>query len=126
MKQFWIALSMLAAFFCATLGNALYLRSLAGEVSALLVDAEARWLAEDTEDALSLTEEAEALWDSHAAYLHTTLRHSDIDTVHSCFRQTLALLRHEGEGEYAAANAVLLSALKLVAEQEQFTLKNIL
>ncbi len=126
MKQLVIALGLLVALFCATLGNSLYLQSLAGEVSTLLVDAEAKWLENDPDRALALTEEAEALWKRHEGYLHTTLRHSDIDSVHLGFRQTLSFLRYEGEGEYAAANAVLLGQLKLVAEQEQFNLKNIL
>lgn len=126
MKQLWIALGLLAALFSATIANSLCLRSFTGEVSSLLIQAEERWEAGDQEEALTLTRQAEAKWKSRSLYLHTTLRHSDIDPVDLLFQQTLALLQSQEGGEYAASNAALLGQLKLVWEQEQLDFQNLL
>lgn len=126
MKRLWIACAILAAVFAATFANSLYLNQFTDELTDLLLEAEARCEEGNWEKALALTMEAEARWESHGSYLHTTLRHSDIDDVYLGFRQAKEFLRRQEDGEYSAANAVLIGHIGLMCEQEQFTLKNLL
>ncbi len=126
MKRFWIAFAILAAVFAATFANSLYLTSFTDGLTDLLLEAEARCEEGKWEKALTLTQEAEKRWGTHEGYLHTTLRHSDIDDVYLGFRQVKELLRRQENGEYSAANSTLIGHIKLMCEQEQFTLKNLL
>lgn len=125
MKRMWISLALLVLVFAAAIGNTFYLERLCGQLSSLLTQAETRGEAEDWEKALELTRQAEALWDRHDMYLHVTLRHTDTDDVFLSFKEVKEFLQCQEEGEYSAANAVLLGQIHLLCEQEQFNLKNL-
>ena len=58
-------------------------------------------------------------------YLHVLLRHADTDQIYAGFQETLALLESQEYGEYAAANARLVTQIELLSEAEQLTLKNV-
>ena len=45
---------------------------------------------------------------------------------HRCEKEVLALLSSQEYGEYAAANARLMTQISLLSEAEQLTLKNVL
>lgn len=126
MKRFWIALALLALVFSASWGNTFYLEHLAGQLSAMLAQAEALGEAGDWDGAMELTRRAEALWEEHDTYLHVTLRHGDTDAIFLSFQEVKELIHCREEGEYSAANAVLLGHIHLLYEQEQFNLKNLL
>ncbi len=126
MRRLWVAVAVLIALFAATWGNTFYLSSLTAELTDLLISAEARGEAGDWETSLELTERAQALWEDRAVYLHTTLRHQDIDEVLLGLREVEEFLRCQEGGEYSAANARLIGHLELLLEQEQLNLKNLL
>ena len=126
MKRFWIALALLALVFSASWGNTFYLEHLAGQLSAMLAQAEALGEAGDWDGAMELTRRAEALWEDHDVYLHVTLRHTDTDNVFLSFQEVKEFIHCQEGGEYSAANAVLLGQIHLLCEQEQFNLKNLL
>ena len=126
MKRLWISLTLLILLFCSSVAKTLYLSSFTRELTDLLHQAEVLGEAEKWEPALVLTRQAQNRWDSHSIYLHTTLRHADIDNVYLFFLQVEEFLNcHEG-GEYSAANAALIGHLTLLREQEELSIKNIL
>ena len=99
-----------------------------GELAELLTQAQAQVELEDWEQAARLTRQAKERWTGHEGYLHTTLRHTDIDAVLISLDEALAFLEGEEKqsAEYAAVNARLLTQLELLVEAELPTLTNLL
>ena len=65
-------------------------------------------------------------WEASANYLYIVVRHSDSDEVAAGFREVGQLLEWQEEAEYTSANARLIEELRLLADMEQFNLRNLL
>ena len=66
-------------------------------------------------------------WEQQAFYLHTTLRHTDIDAIRTSLKEIEAYLKdHEDRPECLAAMAKLINQLELLLEAELPTIKNLL
>lgn len=77
--------------------------------------------------AQSLARQVLEQWEDQEFYLHVTLRHADIDAIHTALKEVLAYLdRREDPGECLAATARLVNLLELLAEAEEPSLKNLL
>ncbi|WP_294552206.1 DUF4363 family protein [uncultured Pseudoflavonifractor sp.] len=126
MKRLWIACGILAAIFAATLYNASYLNRFTASLSDRLTQAEAWAEAGNWAEAARLTEDAFQAWESHNLYLHVLLRHSDTDDINSSFQEVGEFISCQESGEYSAANARLITQIRLLYEAEQLSLKNIL
>ena len=127
MHRLWISLSVLIALFCAALFNTHYLDNLTGELSSLLLEAEACIVDGDWDAASDKTEAALDRWKSRENYLHMVLRHADTDEILLSFQEVRQLIEHrEDGGEYSAANAKLVTRIRLLHEMEQLNLKNLL
>lgn len=105
-----------------------HLDDFTGQLAAQLTQAQKLAAQEDWEGAARLTRQAKERWVDHEGYLHTTLRHNDIDAVLISLDETLAFLEgaEKQPAEYGAANARLLTQLGLLVEAELPTLTNIL
>ena len=76
--------------------------------------------------ALELTKQTLAAWEHHDFYLHTMLRHIDIDSIRLTFHEVVEYLKLEEPDQYTAANAKLITQLELLAEAERLDWKNVL
>jgi hypothetical protein len=105
-----------------------YLHHFTGSLSDLLTQAQQQVEQDDWQAAARLTQQAQAQWDSHSFYLHTTLRHEDIDAITVAFQETQAFLtgKERQPAEYAASNSKLLTLLSLLLEGEHPSLQNLL
>ncbi|MCI8479125.1 MAG: DUF4363 family protein [Oscillospiraceae bacterium] len=126
MKRLWIAIAILLAIFSASIWNARFLAGFLSDLNELLVQAETSAESGRWEEALQLTSQAQERWKSHDAYLHTVLRHADLDQVDTSFGEVQEFLQCQEQGEYSASNAKLMTQLMLIWEAEQLTLQNIL
>jgi hypothetical protein len=126
MRRLSVSLAILAAILVGALWHNAHLTRLAQEISAQVTRAEA--LAEDGRwsDAADAAEGALRQWSAHDRYLHTTLRHEDVDTIFLSFSELLAYLEHQELDQCAAVTADLVTQLELLAEMEQLTLTNVL
>lgn len=128
MKRLWISacLILILAIFASC--HVLYLSRFTHDLEELLTQAQEQVEAENWAQAESLTRQALAQWEEHAFYLHSTLRHDDIDSILACFHEVLAFLagQERQPAEYAAANARLLTQISLLLEAELPSPKNIL
>ena len=117
---------MLLAVLCGA--HTLYLDRLTGELTELLTQAQEQMERGDWEAATQLTRQAKEQWVDNDSYLHTTLRHTDIDAILVSFDEALAFLRagEHQSAEYAAVNAKLLTQLALLLEAELPTITNLL
>ena len=105
-----------------------HLDDFTGQLAAQLTRAQELAAQEDWEGAARLTRQAKERWVDHEGYLHTTLRHTDIDAILISLDEALAFLEgaEKQPAEYGAANARLLTQLGLLVEAELPTLTNIL
>lgn len=126
MKRLIFASAMLAAIFCAVLCSGRFLAQFTGSLSNLLTQAEQSAEQGDWADAEVLTRQARAQWERQDLRLHITLRHADIDQIHTAFQEVLEFITCQEAGEYSAANARLIAQLGLLCEAEQLSLKNVL
>ena len=126
MKRLWLAAVLLAAVFAVALWNSASLREFTGEISAILQEAGAEAADGSWDQAARLTGRAREIWEDQDVYLHITLRHADTDEIYACFQEVEALLSSREWGEYAAANARLITRMELLWESEAPTLKNFL
>ena len=125
MKRLWIALALLAALLCGTLLHTWSLRGFTQGLTHSLEQAQELTWADRWEEARTVTQEALQTWRGRDVYLHVLLRHADTDQIYAGFQETLALLDSQEYGEYAAANARLITQIELLSEAEQLTLKNV-
>ncbi len=127
MKRLWISAAIIITLAGVALTNVWYLDQFVARISLMLQQAQQSMEQDDLERASRLTRQAWEEFDQQAFYLHVTLSHQEIDAVEISFSEVSEYLRlQEPGGEYAAANARLLSKIYLLAEAEQFTVKNVL
>ena len=126
MKRFWISVAILCATFALALVNGWTLRQLTGGMTLRLEQAQHLAEQQQWEQADRLTQQAKDLWDRGETYLYIVLRHTEADAVAQQFREVLELLQWKEEAEYTSANAKLVEDIRLLAEMEAFTLKNLL
>ena len=128
MRRLYAALGLLAllAVLCGI--HTVHLSRFTGQLTDLLTQAQELVERDDWEAAARLTREAKGRWTDHEGYLHTTLRHADIDAILISFDETLAYLTGDERqpAEYAAANARLITQIQLLIEAELPTLTNLL
>lgn len=126
MKRLIVAALLLLAVLGATAANSRYLTGMTDDLCQQLSRA-ANFASKDNwPRALELTEQTLANWEEHDFYLHSLLRHMDIDSIRMTFHEVVEYLLLAEPDQYTAANARLITQLKLLAEAEQLNLKNIL
>lgn len=128
MKRLYIALGLVALLAVLCTIHTVYLGRLTTELSGLLAQAQEQVERGDWAGADRLTRQSKEIWEEHEGYLHTTLRHTDIDAILVSFDEALAFLRagERQSAEYAAVNARLITQIGLLLESELPTLTNLL
>ena len=128
MKRLYVSLGLVALLGVLCGVHTVHLARFTDGLTALLTQAQELVEQEDWEGAARLTMQAKEDWVNHEGYLHTTLRHADIDAILISFDETLAFLEgsEHQPAEYAAANARLITQLGLLIEAELPTLTNLL
>ena len=128
MKRLYIALGLVALLAVLCTVHTVYLGRLTAELSGLLAQAQEQVERGDWAGADRLTRQSKEILEEHEGYLHTTLRHADIDAILVSFDEALAFLRagERQSAEYAAVNARLITQIGLLLESELPTLTNLL
>ncbi len=128
MKRLYIALGLVALLAVLCTVHTVYLGRLTADLSGLLAQAQEQVERGDWAGADRLTRQSKEIWVEHEGYLHTTLRHTDIDAILVSFDEALAFLRagERQSAEYAAVNARLITQIGLLLESELPTLTNLL
>ncbi|MBQ3134352.1 MAG: DUF4363 family protein [Oscillospiraceae bacterium] len=126
MKRLIIAAALLLAVLGATIANSRYLTGMTDGFCRQLTQSAELAAADNWPQALEKTEQTLSAWESHDFYLHTLLRHTDIDAIRLTFHEVVEYLKLEEPDQYTAANAKLITQLELLAEAERLDLKNVL
>lgn len=127
MKRLCVALSIILLLAGLATLHVARLDRLTGELIGQL---EAVDTSLDREDWSGAGETAQAImtqWEEQAFYLHTTLRHTEIDAIRSSLREILAYLdSRDDAAECQAVTAKLINQLELLVEAELPSIKNLL
>lgn len=126
MKRFYFSALLLFFLLFASLFNAHISLLLTEDLSARLEQAQQLAESGRWDHAEALTQQAYETWQSHHAYLHIFMRHSDTDEIQRSFFSVLEYLSLEEIVQYAAANADLTAQIRLLSEMEQPSLVNVL
>ena len=126
MRRLWLPLLLLAVMTGAAIVNVVCLDRFVDGLTADLEQAQILAAAGDGDGAYALTSQAETRFLGRSFSLHVTLSHADLDEVEVLFQEVLAQLGSDDlYPAYAAANARLLTRLRLLSEGEQPDLENI-
>ena len=128
MRRLYLSVGLIALMAALSALHVWHLNDLTGQLTAQLTQAQALAQREDWDGAARLTRQAKERWTGYEGYLHTTLRHTDIDAILVSFDEALAFLRagERQSAEYAAVNARLITQIGLLLESELPTLTNLL
>lgn len=82
--------------------------------------------AEDWAGASHALAESYADWSRRQTYLHTVTQHDAVDDAEAMYHRCLAFAACQEDSEFRAEAADLRDQLRLLAEMERFSVKNIL
>jgi len=127
MKRLWICAGLLLLLVVVATGHVYRLNRFATNLERQLELVQNHLMRDDWENAEDLLEDAYEQWEGKGFYLHTTLRHTDIDTIRTSFREALAYAEVRDDiAECAAVVGRLRNQLELLIEAELPTIKNLL
>ena len=93
---------------------------------AQLAQAEALAQAEDFSGAAALLADSYRDWSRHQTYLHIVTEHDAVDDAEAMYRRCAAFAAAEEPSELRSELADLDDQLRLLAEMERFSIKNVL
>ena len=105
--------------------------------SAAMTDCTTRWQAQlkeadrlaqsgDWAGAASAIREGYADWSARQTYLHIVTNHDAVDGAEAMYHRSLAFAQSREDSELRAELADLRDQLRLLAEMEEFSVKNVL
>lgn len=119
-------LSLLACLLAFALWNGGNITRDTDRWQTLLHQADAMAQAENWAGASALLSQCYGDWSGHQTYLHIVSQHSAVDEAETMYRRCLAFAATRELSEFRAELAGLREQLRLLAEMEQFSIRNIL
>ena len=127
MKRPWlIPLAVLTAILAFCLWNSAAMTGHTDRWRAQLAQAEALAQAEDFSGAAALLADSYRDWSRHQTYLHIVTEHDAVDDAEAMYRRAMAFAEEQESSEFRAELADLQDQLRLLAEMERYSLKNVL
>lgn len=127
MKRLWVSCLLILLLIGLAILHVSRLKTLTEDLIGQLESVESSIQRSNWFDAGSTLNQAFQQWDDKAFYLHTTLRHTDIDAILASFEEAKAFLASQEDiAECLAVTARLINQLELLLEAELPTIKNLL
>ena len=125
MKAMRIPIFVQAALLAFSVWNAVHLTRRCALWQQELAAADSAAIAGDTGEAAAALARLRALWQADQVYLHIVVSHEDINSAETLLCRAAVLCAIGGE-ELRPALAELGASLRMVAETQQISVKNIL
>lgn len=125
-KELLPPLAILAAILGFTLFNSAVLTNNSSRWQTQLQQAKTQALQENWSIASELLSASYDDWTARQVYLHIVSRHDAVDAAEAMYRRAMAFALTREPTEFQAELEELSSQLRLLAEMEQFNLRNIL
>ena len=126
MKAFYIPAAVLAAILGFSLWAGQYVELRTGRWVALLEETDAAAMEEDWSGAAERLEKAYRDWDSSQTFLHTIMEHDGLNEAESLFSGAFAACRERDNEDFHIMLAQLTCQLRLLADTQNVSIKNIL
>lgn len=125
-KGLLIPAALLAAILAFCLWNSAAMAARTAQWRAQLEEAEDLARAGDWEGAAAAIRESCAGWSERQTYLHIVTSHDAVDGAEAMYHRALAFAESREDSELLAELADLRDQLRLLAEMEEFSLRNVL
>ena len=126
MKSFTPPLFLLAAILCFSIWNCHIMKSDTGRWSDQLEQVDALAVSGDWSLTLSGLADSYDDWSNSQTYLHIVAEHDAVDKTEGMYLRAQAFAQTEEITEFRAEIADLRNQLRLLAEMERFSIKNVL
>ena len=126
MKAFMIPVGLLAVILGFSLWAGRYVELRTEHWSALLENAGRAAQMEGGDSAGERLEKIYADWDSSQTFFHTIMEHDELDQAEELFAGAFAVCREQDGADFHTMLAQLMNQLKLLAETQSVSIKNIL
>lgn len=125
-KEFFPPIAVLTAILVFSLFNGSTMKADTDRWRAQLQQADALAQAEDWPGAMEALTDSYQDWSARQTYLHIISEHAIIDEAEGMYHRAMAFAVSKEPSEFRAEVADLRDQLRLLAERERFSLKNIL
>ena len=126
MKRFFPPLAVLAAILALSLWNARVMEGQTSHLRSQLLQVQKLAAAENWQGAEDALADSYADWTSRQTYLHIVTEHDAVDDAEAMYRRAMAFAAARESSELRAELADLRDQLRLLAEMERFSIKNVL
>ena len=126
MKAFYIPAGLLALILAFSLWTGHYVRQRTNHWIALLEETEESARQENWEAAAVQLDRAYEDWDSSQTFFHTIMEHDELDKAEDLFAGAFAVCREEDGADFHTLLSQLMSQLRLLAETQCVSIKNVL
>ena len=126
MKYLVLPAAVLALLLGLSLENARILRADTADYLAAVEQATAAAEREDWEAALDALYGAQERWDARKPLLHIVTAHDELEAVDALFATTESFAIEQDRAEFRAEAAELSAQLRVVAELQQLSVRNVL
>lgn len=125
-KEYLSPAAVLAAILAFALWNSCTMAAITGRWRTQLQQADALAQAEDWPASIAALEDSYGDWSTHQTYLHIVSEHDAVDDAEAMYHRAMAFASTQEITEFRAEISDLRDQLRLLAEMEQFSIKNIL
>lgn len=126
MKAFYIPVGLLAVILGFSLWTCRYVEQQTSHWSELLEEAQALAQQEEWGQAERQLEAAYEAWDASQTFFHTIMDHQELDEAENLFAGVFAVCREQDGADFHMLLAQLMGQLRLLAETQSVSVKNIL
>ena len=126
MKAFYIPVGLLALILGFSLWSGRYVELRTQHWSDLLEEIDGLADQEDWEQAGQKLDEAYADWNGSQTFFHTIMAHNELDEAEELFARAFAVCREEDGADFHTLLSQLMSQLRLLAETQCVSIKNVL
>lgn len=126
MKYFVIPAAVLSLLLGLALWNAAAVDAAVAPWCAALSEARESAAREDWDGAARTVEATHRAWDARRMYFHIVTAHDELEAADTLFAAAESFAAERDAAEFQACTAQLVMQLRIVAEMQRLTLKNIL
>ncbi|MBD5160880.1 MAG: DUF4363 family protein [Oscillibacter sp.] len=126
MKAFYIPMGLLALILGFSLWTGRYVEQRTDHWNELLEETGQLARQEEWDRAAERLETAYADWSASQTFFRVIMDHSDLDEAEGLFAGAMALCREEEDADFHAFLAQLTSQLRLLADTQSVSVKNVL
>lgn len=125
MKAFYVPAGLLVLILCFSLWAGRYVEMRTEQWNAALELADQAAAREDWAEAGRRLEAAYGDWDSSQTFFHTIMEHDELDEAEKLFAGAFAVCREGDDADFHQMLAQLTSQLRLLAETQSVSIKNV-